>query len=374
MSQAARGAAAGAAAAPAAAPAAQGSTKLSMPTFNGKKEDLKAFISLFQIWAEVGNLSDAKTAEAAGFALRDEAATWFQNMKDRGEAASTSWTELKTALNERFKSAPATGELARLLDSLVQGKNESVAAFVDRIHKVQFMVNEVNKKAGGVAANLEAADQLGIHDDQFRMQFLRGMKKSYRKIVVTTPNLTTLKDYIKAAECAETAEKDSQQEARVEEVDGQQDEEDVYVFYQTNRGFNRGRGRAPFRGRQRGRGRGAGAPNPQCYVCEQYGHISLCCPSSPFAAAARRGQQQQQQQPRQGQPQWRSQPFRGRGQFQRGQQGFRGQPSFQGQGQGQRRINEVEYDEQGTYDDVEGLDQGFVDNAQDFQEHQDFSK
>ena len=288
--------------------------KLPMPTYDGKPELLKSFLSRYETWCTVSNLSDTQAAETAQFALTGTANIWFLNQSDDKAPCVSSWQELRVALTERFTGKLAPGELAVLLDSLNQKASESVQDFVDRVHRAQHLADEAADEAGG--PQQPPADRKRAHDRAVCMQFLRGLKKSIRRVVCARESLTTLADFVKAAKAAESAEKDNPTSgAAAAELSTSSALEALNIGggQQTNRQGGRGRGR--FRQQRRPAERQdsnqrLSFASTVCYNCNKVGHISTFCPTDPNSSANKRSQQQQQ--PQQGQRQPRQQ-FRGRG-------------------------------------------------------------
>ena len=361
--------------------AAAATVKLPMPTYDGKAELLKSFLKKYEAWCTVSRLTDVQAAETAQFALTGEANIWFLNQADSNAPCVTSWAALRTALQERFTGKLAPGELAVLLDSLTQKPAESVQTFVDRIHRVQFLVDEAAEEAGPA---LQPQERLTVHDNAVCMQFLRGMKKSLRRVVCAREQLTTLKDYVNAAKAAESAERDNPSSgAAAAELSAASDALEALNFNAPGRrnaqgGRGRGCGRARRPDTQNQDGQRISFASTVCYNCNKVGHISTFCPSNPNSSANRRPQgqgqgQQQQQQQRQGRQQGRG---RG-GRQQRGRRNNQQQPrNFQQAGnfqadvcdynnqQGEQQQEQDEYTEEATlslsgYSDFSGSMQDF---------------
>lgn len=87
--------------------------------------------------------SPAKTASVVYDFMVDDAAKWIRNLKRGASSQYTEdWRDLKREMITRFSTVKTMAQKTRALATLTQKKDESVAAFFDRIEEVMHELGE----------------------------------------------------------------------------------------------------------------------------------------------------------------------------------------------------------------------------------------
>ena len=159
-----------------------------------------------------GGWTDAVTAEKVKLRLTGDARTWMTNRIRAGTEGMDAFAPaavgdaapgpgLRALLITRFMPQQTAGEQERLRQSLVQGENESVHTFYDRVESIQFILDleypETFRVDSKVAYDL-------VHDRSVRASFIAGLKAEIRKHVITE-NVATTEEALNAAIAFEKA-------------------------------------------------------------------------------------------------------------------------------------------------------------------------
>ena len=290
--------------------------KLSLPTFagTGGASEIQHFIELFESYCDTMHLT-ANHREMSVFSHcmkpSTKAAEWWRNVKDTNANCAT-WEDTKTLLLGRFNKKKNPGELAALVGTLQQKKDESVDDYKDRVDS--FTREIAREIPDGWTPEHKIAARNTLREVQAKIHFLVGLRVDLRKRVCAE-DITSLEQYQAAARRAENALIDTraatstvnQQPTRpiyvsavdAEEVDKEIDEATAYIDYlraggrpQQNRAYAP-RGRGAYRGGATGAGqqrqqvtRGSKRPTwisfsrlppNTCYTCGMQGHVSTDC-------------------------------------------------------------------------------------------------
>ena len=159
-----------------------------------------------------GGWTDGVTAEKVKLRLTGDARTWMTNRIRAGTPGMDAFAPaavgnaapapgLRALLITRFMPQQTAGEQERLRQSLVQGENESVHSFYDRVESIQFILDLEYPEAFRV--NSKASYDL-VHDRSVRASFIAGLKAEIRKHVITE-NVATTEEALNTAIAFEKA-------------------------------------------------------------------------------------------------------------------------------------------------------------------------
>jgi hypothetical protein len=159
-----------------------------------------------------GGWTDGVTAEKVKLRLTGDARTWMTNRIRAGTEGMDAFAPaavgnaapapgLRTLLITRFMPQQTAGEQERLRQSLVQGENESVHSFYDRVESIQFILDLEYPEAFRVDSKV-SYDL--VHDRSVRASFIAGLKAEIRKHVITE-NVATTEEALNTAIAFEKA-------------------------------------------------------------------------------------------------------------------------------------------------------------------------
>ena len=150
------------------------------------------FVSHVEMSRLAGGWTDAITAEKVKLRLTGPARTWLQN-RIRAETAGLAAFDppvagnvkppgLRALLIERFMPTTSAGEQQRLRASLVQGDQEPVHIFYDRVENVQYLLDmefpETFRRESKAAYDI-------VHERMVCGNFIAGLRADIRKHVTT---------------------------------------------------------------------------------------------------------------------------------------------------------------------------------------------
>lgn len=148
--------------------------------------------------------NDQRARDCATENLRDEAATWYQNVKngfraDR-DAVTTTWAAFEEAITKRFGLDRTAIQKVNLIKDLQQTPTEKVAAFYERVYMtmrkthgdlIQKMID--TNRYGSANQRTSYAD--GVEDLQksvIQVMFLAGLRDDLRQPLQATADFETL--------------------------------------------------------------------------------------------------------------------------------------------------------------------------------------
>ena len=299
--------------------------KVRLPVFDGKSapEDLQTFIAKCDALLNTFPAAEreTKTASAAILSLEGVAARWVRNLKrgtDEDRESLNTWTNLRAALIARFGDRLSLANQSALLDALVQGPEEPVLDFADRVRDSVYDLEQ------DVTAADRAKEGFQLAQTRHTMQlFLRGLRPSIKSQVESDIAVKTFDGAIQKACAVETADrKEKREKKNIAEVNTkvpeatameeknvenelQQIKKEIAEMTSAFRGMGRFRGRGGNRGGNRGRsnnfrggqyrgggggayrgfsrgGNGSGSGRGIfCFRCRRYGnHIARYCDAS----------------------------------------------------------------------------------------------
>ena len=153
--------------------------------------DVMDFVEAVERAREAGNWSDKDTCVFAHLKLRGNARQWLKSDTDLPSLAV--WATFKAALKTRFEPKSSVSELYRMLQTCMQGPEETVANYANRL---QIMAQRVNR-ARGVSdpTSGEREVRRKILEKDLKAQFLRGLKPDLSRFVRVRSSMGTCKTF-----------------------------------------------------------------------------------------------------------------------------------------------------------------------------------
>lgn len=229
------------------------------------------YISHVEMSRIAGGWDDAITAEKVKLKLTGHARTWLLNRIRQATPGLAAFNPplvagnrppgLRSLLINRFMPQQTAAEQGQLRASLVQGDNETVHNFFDRVESIQFILDM--ELPADFRDGQKAAYDI-VHDQQVKGNFISGLKADIRRHV-TTLNVATLQDALKAAVAFEKASAGKSKANNISSVSETNALEAKVAALDYRGGYNTS-------GRGRGQGKGQG-----CFYCGFLGHIKTEC-------------------------------------------------------------------------------------------------
>lgn len=288
--------------------------KITLPSFTGTggAPEVQHFISLFSSYCTTMHLQDHEMDVFPHcMKINTKAAEWWSNVQN-GNKPHNTWALTEQLLLERFNKKKNPGELAALVSTLQQRRDEGVDDYRDRVDTFSREIAREIPDAWTAAEKTTAKRTL--QEVQAKIHFLVGLRPDLRKRVCAE-DINTLDDYQAAARRAENALNDTKSSINpatgnkpvyVSSVEHTQDATPEQEIQEATEYIDYLRAGGPVKGRfqQRGppqRPRGGGQSNytPRrpvqrgdkrpswisfvrlppntCYTCGNQGHIANDC-------------------------------------------------------------------------------------------------
>ena len=166
-----------------------GHFRLSVPSFNGERNNIAvvSFLSRAQLWVRASGASDAEAASAIIFAFSGAAAVVGHNLVSTGDPAATSWIALKEVIRRKYLTDVTAADRKTLLADMRQGPTEFPLDFWERLTAVQHLLDAVQYSDRDRTGPIYRQQQ----EQYFQTFFMAGIDPELSTLISNNP---TVKD------------------------------------------------------------------------------------------------------------------------------------------------------------------------------------